>query len=128
MKNLIVTALLMLPFIDANAHGTNKLGPNGGYIRMPSTYHLELVQKDDLTQVYFLDMHFKTLSTKDSSLHFVLKGANDLEVPCVNRDDHFECDTKLKKAEKFKAVELKSSVNPKAKVFTTQYDLPLMLK
>lgn len=129
MKMVIVTLLSLgvLTFANnANAHGTDKLGPNGGYVTMPGAYHVEVVPRDDLTQVYFLDMKFRPLETKDSTISFKLKGHHAEEIPCMNRNSYFECSTVLKEAKGFNEIEIQSTLK-KSKFRTSNYKLPLKL-
>jgi hypothetical protein len=51
------------------AHGEDKPGPHGGFVRMPGAFHTEVVAKDSVSlKVYLLDMEFKNPSIHRSKL------------------------------------------------------------
>lgn len=53
----------------AHGHGEDKLGPHGGFIRMPGVFHTELVPDGtNGLKVYLLDVNWKNPSVKDSSV------------------------------------------------------------
>lgn len=68
MKILALTLSLAFVSIQAHAHGEDKPGPHGGFIRMPGAYHTEVVPKDNTVEVYLLDMDWKNPVVKDSSV------------------------------------------------------------
>lgn len=70
MKKTIVTGLLLSIFsTHASAHGENKPGPNGGYIRMPGAFHTEIVPNGKhKIKVYLLDIEWKNPSVINSKL------------------------------------------------------------
>lgn len=91
MKQLI-SLLFTLPLI-AFAHGEDKLGPNKGYIKMPSNYHTEVVPDGtNRIKVYLLDINWKNPSVKQSKLEAIHKeGANTTKALCLAGKDHYIC-------------------------------------
>ncbi|MDZ7748563.1 MAG: hypothetical protein U5K43_06725 [Halofilum sp. (in: g-proteobacteria)] len=59
------------------AHGTEEAGPNGGEIRMPGAFHVEVVAREDALRLYLLDMQFENPRTKGSSVDATLKQDGD---------------------------------------------------
>ena len=56
MKYLILFASIWTA-TNAFAHGEDKAGPHGGFIRMPGAYHTEVVPvSKNQAKVYLLDM------------------------------------------------------------------------
>lgn len=92
MKRLIF-ALIALSASTALSHGEDKLGPNGGYVRMPGAYHTEVVAngKNEL-KVFLLDMSWQNPSTKDSSVEidFAAKAKNPIQ--CKSKENYFSCE------------------------------------
>lgn len=90
-----VTAYIISIFICsyAFAHGEDKAGPHGGYIRMPGAFHTEIVPNSNgQFKIYLLDINWKNPTVKNSQLHikFLDKGVNDV-VQCQTDVDYFLC-------------------------------------
>lgn len=127
MKASFVTILLAtLLSQTAFGHGMNKAGPNGGYVRMPGNYHVELVSKDKALIVYFLDMMFKPIPIDQASVKLSLKGDKSFKTDCVKEAASFKCDLKNESLKNYKEVTLESTRDGKAKA-TSTYKLPLTL-
>lgn len=77
----------------SSAHGEDKLGPNGGYIKMPGGFHTEVVpSKDGTFKIYLLDINFKTPTIKESSVKAWIDIKNKkIEINCASMRDHFHC-------------------------------------
>lgn len=90
--------LLLITSTSAFAHGEDKFGPNKGYIRMPSTYHTELVPQNDGNFVVFLyDLQNKNPKTEDSSVELRVKDTKGETVfKCSPMEDHFMCSNEKK--------------------------------
>lgn len=75
------------------AHGEDKLGPNKGYIKMPSNYHTEVVPDGkNRIKVYLLDINWKNPSVKKSKLAAVVKtGSASSKAMCLVGSDHYIC-------------------------------------
>lgn len=81
------------------AHGEDEPGPHGGHIRMPGTFHTELLLNSDQSLLfYLLDMNFKNPIVKDSSVevHWELQGKDKVSFDCSVMDNHFHCTPKGK--------------------------------
>lgn len=60
---------MLISTLMAFAHGEDRLGPHGGFIRMPGAFHTELVPDGaNKLKVYLLDVNWKNPSVKDSSI------------------------------------------------------------
>lgn len=93
MRMKIVTLLSLLLSSEVTfAHGMNKHGPNGGYIKMPGAFHTELVDKGANMYVYLLDMSFKNPTTADSTVKIKYKGSIESEYSCTKTTDYFVCE------------------------------------
>ncbi len=121
MKLAFVTLLFSFA---AFGHGMNKPGPNGGYIRMPGTYHVELVSTDAETKVYILDMNFNKLPVASAQVSMSLKGAKDFPIKCSKDTDSFKCDIKGGELKMYKELTINSSKAGEPSVGSI-YKLPL---
>jgi hypothetical protein len=76
----------------AHAHGEDKLGPHGGYIRMPGAFHTEVVPKNKFLEVYLLDINWKNPITTDSSLSLSIQQNGVKKVfDCTDAQNRFIC-------------------------------------
>lgn len=123
MKLAFVTILMTLS-AQLFAHGMNKPGPNGGYIRMPGAYHVELVSTDTETKVYILDIGFKKLPVTNALVSMSLKGAKDFPVKCRKEAEFFRCDIKGSELKMYKELTITSS-KAGEKQASSVYSLPL---
>lgn len=125
MKAGFVTILLTLMASNiALAHGMNKAGPHGGYIRMPGDYHIELVPVDKEFKVYFLDMKFTPIVLNEATLKLTLNGKKPLKAQCLRETHFFRCDINEQSFKKFKEIVIESSKNGKTEA-TSTYKIPL---
>ena len=106
------------------AHGMNKAGPNGGYIRMPGNYHVELVSKEKAIEVYFLDMMFRPIAIDQASVTLSLNGAKSFKTVCVKGAKSFVCDLKGESLQNYKEAALETTRDGKV-VAKSSYKLPL---
>lgn len=87
-------------------HGMDKLGPNGGHIRMPGAFHTELLADGSSIKVWLLDINIKESTTKNSQVELTLqRGADSLfKQSCVIEQTYFKCvlpeSVKLQKGDK----------------------------
>lgn len=114
---------------QAFAHGEDKLGPHGGYVRMPGAFHTEVVPEGkDQIKVYLLDINWKNPSTKNSSVEITLQKKPKAPIQCQAQNDFFIC-----------ALPAGTNLQKKGKLFVTSqreeqkgnqatYDLPLKLE
>lgn len=106
------------------AHGMNKPGPNNGYIRMPSTYHIELLPDKNILKIYFLDISFKSLPMASASVKVSLKGLLTDVLVCTKGVAFFSCNTKEFSMAKYSEILIESSKAGEKSVIST-YKLPL---
>ena len=113
----------------AFAHGEDKAGPNGGFIRMPGAFHTEIVQSGkDKAKVYLLDMNWQNPSVKDSKVEVKL-GTKAVFIKCqAQEESYFLCSfpkgTDLSKKEK---LQIKAQREGQMGNEVT-YELPLKLE
>jgi hypothetical protein len=89
----ILNFMLLLAGNFAFAHGEDRPGPNGGYIRMPGGYHTEVVVSGkNRLKVYLLDINWKNPTVKDSSVKVSFAGAKPSSTDCTAAKDHFVCE------------------------------------
>lgn len=97
MKIFFVFFILMIGR-QAFAHGEDKLGPNGGYIRMPGAFHTELVPiGENKFKIYLLNMEWKSPSVKDSRVMLSFGRGPSLKAKCTVEKNFYICifDVKL---------------------------------
>ncbi len=113
--------------ISALAHGEDKPGPHGGFIRMPGAFHTEIVPVEGQKfYVYLLDINWKNPSTKDSSLVLTFKKSKQsIEAKCQITSDFYVCEfsknVDLKKKGKLEVL----AQREKQQGNLITYDLPL---
>ena len=93
MKIGIISAVMIL-VLDTSvwAHGENKPGPHGGFIRMPGAFHTEVVREAGAKlKIYLIDMQWKHPTTRDSSVQISLKNTKSIKAKCESKTDHFVC-------------------------------------
>ena len=94
MKKILFKLLIATLFCSlAQAHGEDKPGPNGGYIRMPGNFHTEVVpDKEGSFHVYLLDIQFKNPSVNEAGVKAtIVQGKNKTSIKCKIIADHFYC-------------------------------------
>jgi len=120
--------LLFVPFLTFVLYsssifsmGGDKPGPNGGYISMPGTYHVELVDKGQVFRVYLLDMSMRNPIVLNSSVKLKFISNKSQEISCSTEKNYFVC---KKPTGKFKEVIVDSTRN-KVHAIVATYKLPL---
>lgn len=68
MRHFLLSALVLSMPLTLLAHGEDKPGPHGGFIRMPGGFHTEVSISKDKLSVYLLDINWKNPSIKDSTV------------------------------------------------------------
>jgi hypothetical protein len=121
LMTLAVTYITSMPLY---AHGMNKAGPHGGYIRMPGTYHVELVPAAKEIKVYFLDMNFAPIPLNQAHVTLTLNGKKPLKAQCLREMHFFRCDTNEQSFKNFKELILESSKDGEP-MATSSYKIPL---
>ena len=128
MNLKFVTFLLMA--LTSNlvlAHGMNKLGPNGGYIKMPAAFHTELVDNGSKMNVYLLDMSFKNPTVEKSTVKIKYKGNAESEYSCSKNLNYFVCEKPKDEITNYKEIVV-SSVRNGNIAKDAIYSLPLKLE
>lgn len=88
-----LTLLLILGESLAYAHGEDKPGPNGGFIRMPGAFHTEVIPLGpNKLKVFLLDLAWQNPSTANSSLVVSLKSKSRSKAKCEIKENHYVCD------------------------------------
>lgn len=126
LLSMAFSSLLLAP--SSWGHGEDKLGPNGGYIRMPSNFHTEIVPKGDSQfQVYLLDIQFANPTVDKSQLKVLQKvKGQEYPVTCQVAGTLYSCT--LAKGQTLKAGELViESERMGQRGVAVTYPLPLTL-
>ena len=131
MRTLILTSLmtLILGTSLAQAHGEDKPGPNGGFIRMPGAFHTEVVPLGpNRLKVFLLDLDWKNPSVSNSGLSLTLKSKISAQAKCEVQENYYLCafpkGVDLTKKGEF-SIEAKREGQKGNKV---SYELPLKLQ
>lgn len=131
MKFISLLILSNLFASQAFSHGEDKYGPNKGYIRMPGTFHTEVVpQKDGSYQIYLLDVQNKNPKVQDSTVALELKTlSKTINFVCAPKNEtYFHCkNEEIKKESKEGQIILKTKRNAIA-AKEAIYNLPLKLE
>lgn len=131
MKIFSLLILSNLFVSQAFSHGEDKYGPNKGYIRMPGTFHTEVVpHKDGSYQVYLLDVQNKNPKVQDSTVALELKTpTKTINFVCASKNEtYFHCQNdEIKKESKEGQIILKTKRNAIV-AKEAIYNLPLKLE
>ena len=128
--NLFFVTLLGLLFFSHSVFGMggDKPGPNGGYITMPGTYHVELVTKKDKFIIYLLDLSMKNPTVDHSQASLKLVKKDDLQhgqtINCKAEMKTFVCSIPNNNLENYSEIKVESMRN-KIKGKVASYKLPL---
>jgi hypothetical protein len=91
--NLAIFLAALLFSLNVFAHGEDKPGPHGGFIKMPGAFHTELVQlSPNQLRVYLLDIHFKNPVVENSSIKLSTRFRKLIRAKCKPEKDSFLCD------------------------------------
>lgn len=91
INTLLSILLVTLPLTFAYAHGEDKPGPHGGFIRMPGAFHTEVIQVGaDKAKIYLLDINWREPSVKNAKLE-VRVGAKGLATCAAQEGSYFLC-------------------------------------
>ncbi|HPI39420.1 MAG TPA: hypothetical protein PLJ21_01365 [Pseudobdellovibrionaceae bacterium] len=87
----LIASLLLSSLVFA--HGEEKPGPHGGFIRMPGAFHTELVPDSDVEfKMYLLDVNWQNPSVKDSAVDIkIMNESTSAAVSCKQGVDFFQC-------------------------------------
>lgn len=88
----LFVATLILKINFAFAHGEDKPGPHGGFIRMPGAFHTEVVPLGKTTiKVFLLDIEWKKPSINNSELQVTLNNKSKTKAQCSINDNYYLC-------------------------------------
>lgn len=98
-KFIVMTAATLIfggSFVGsfADAHGEDKPGPNGGFIKMPGAFHTEVLQVDKSTlKIFLLDINWKNPTIVNSSVavRHTSKQKAATMADCSAKKDHYIC-------------------------------------
>lgn len=110
----------------AFAHGEDKPGPHGGFIKMPGAFHTEVVPVNENTfKLYLLDISFAAPITTNSWVKAsVVTGDKKSEADCKESTDFFLC--VLPKGTNLKSGKLEvQAKRSDAQGISMGYELPL---
>ncbi len=111
------------------AHGEDKLGPHGGYIRMPGPFHTEVLALSKFQlKIYLLDIQWQNPTTNDSKIEVKYKKGKVSELAkCEPSGLFFNCsfsgNVNLKAKAKIEVI----AERGKQKGSVATYELPLAL-
>jgi hypothetical protein len=127
MNSKIVTTFFIL-LISGNlfAHGMNRPGPHGGFIRMPGAFHTELVDKGSKMNVYLIDMSLKNPVVADSSVTITYKGKTITKISCLKENEYFVCERPKEGFNQIEKISI-SAIRNKIKARDADYEVPLKL-
>ncbi len=92
VAKLALSIFLIFVSYGLRAHGDEHPGPNGGAIRMPGSFHTELIVLKEGFKIYLLDVSFQNPITKESSLQAkLIDGKKEQKLECQAHPDHFFC-------------------------------------
>lgn len=92
-----ISCLLMIQFfqIDAFAHGEEKPGPHGGFVRMPGAFHTEVVKDKKGYRIYLLDINWQNPSVREASVSASIEFKKKItKLSCSKQTDFFLCQSK----------------------------------
>lgn len=124
----VIFFFITIQSLNLFAHGEDKPGPNGGFIRMPGAFHTEIVPIDARNlKVFLLDINWKNPSVQGSSLKMTHKGTGLVET-CKVETNYYICSFP-KKVDLTKKSELFVEAKREEQVgAVVSYDLPLKFK
>lgn len=85
---------IMYSGLLAMAHGEDKPGPHGGYIKMPANFHTEVIaDKDGSFHIYLLDLQFQNPTVIRSEIQaHIISGKIKSNLSCKPMGTtHFHC-------------------------------------
>jgi hypothetical protein len=89
----IATLLVVYPTLVV-AHGEDKPGPHGGFIRMPGAFHTEVIPQKNGFKVMLLDINFQHPTSRYSYAQVtVWVGKKWVKLVCKKEFNYFSCTT-----------------------------------
>ncbi len=127
LPKLFILCVFMIFGQISHAHGEDKAGPNGGFIRMPGAFHTELIpQSKNSLKIYLLDLQWKNPSVTKSKIEIIYNEKENAK--CEPEKNFFIC-TFSKSVDLRKKGALKVSAEREEQKGTeVSYSLPFKLK
>lgn len=127
MKFILSVLVLILHSGQSFAHGEDKPGPHGGFIRMPGAFHTEVVKTGKSSaRIFLIDINWKDPMTKNSSVKAEIGGASKGD--CKAQGNFFQCsfsnDVDLNKKGELKIIAERNGMKGAPII----YELPLRLQ
>lgn len=92
MRINLCLMVIMLAGNLAFAHGEDKPGPNGGFIRMPGAFHTEVIPTDSNSlKIYLLDIQWQNPSVANSALSVTYKTKQSTKAKCSIESNYYVC-------------------------------------
>lgn len=127
VTRLMILAISFGTSLSLYAHGMNKPGPHGGFIRMPGSFHTEVLELEQKIIVYLLDVNFKNPTNTNSSVTVQFAGKEASQVTCNKEKNYFVCQKPKNNKAQFNELIIKAKrdhqIGKEAK-----YKLPLKLE
>jgi len=130
---IVLSWFMILCALNVSAHGEDKSGPHGGFIRMPGAFHTEVVLKNPQSiLIYLLDMDWRKPTVQDSQVTVtaatVAAAQTKIEGKCKVQEQAFLCEFPSG-VDLTKKGELVVKANrEKMQGNEAKYELPLKLK
>ncbi|OYZ21756.1 MAG: hypothetical protein B7Y39_08615 [Bdellovibrio sp. 28-41-41] len=131
MKILKISSLILVYFFAkaALAHGEDKPGPNGGFVRMPGAFHTEVVPVgQNSLKIYLLDIEWKNPSVIGSSVSVTYKGSRTTKKECSIESNYYICEFPKSINLRKKGELLVDAQRENQKGNIVSYELPLKLQ
>ena len=92
IKKIMLYMLCCFSMTLAFAHGEDKKGPNGGFVRMPGAFHTELVLAGkNKIKIFLLDIDWKNPSVLKSNIQVSYSGQTSTDGTCAVQKKYFLC-------------------------------------
>lgn len=130
MRTLVIELNLLILLLAGvvYGHGEGKLGPHGGYIRMPGAYHTEVVLLNaNQLKLYLLDINWQNPTIQNSKVTLNYKGKVEEKAKCDTRESYFVCDFPKNINLKKTGLLTLESERENQRGNTVSYELPLKL-
>lgn len=95
MKPLILISVITLILGPGTllAHGKDKPGPNGGFIRMPGAFHTEVIPLGpNKIKIFLLDINWENPSVLNAAISLSHKSERISKAKCDKKNNYYVCD------------------------------------
>lgn len=112
---------------SAYAHGEDTPGPHNGFIKMPGSYHIEVIPGKNSVDIMLLDANLKNPTVLNSHIKVKIKhGTNAYVLRCESMENYFTCPVSEKVLSREGTLVIQSA-RQLAEGNTMEYPLPLKL-